>query len=309
VPLRRPEDVIPHLGERHHWRQGRSAKALADFCWETGALPPVVGALLAQSPMLAGAELLEAWLERENDLEDGRGRPSQTDLLALLGTGDQLAVLGVEAKTGEPFGPTVFARLKDGSAGPRARVEQLCRRLEIAPDAVGALRYQLLHRTVAALIEARRFRASRAVLLVQSFWEDPKSFADFRDFADAIGFPRLASGILQGPRRLGAIDLWIGWLESAVPACGLTISALRQTTVSSPSQWDGRLTDGRPIYIRYRWGQLSVHLGEGEDGARADDAAPWFSGEVNDWRVPDIDLPQVLRVTGLALSSEINEIP
>ncbi len=29
----------------------------------------------------------------------------------------------------------------------------------------------------------------------------------------------------------------------------------------SPAQWEGRTDNGRPVYIRYRWGYLSVRVG------------------------------------------------
>ena len=33
-----------------------------------------------------------------------------------------------------------------------------------------------------------------------------------------------------------------------------------QTCHSCPSQWEGEIEDGRNIYIRYRWGYLSIYL-------------------------------------------------
>lgn len=303
VPLQRPEDVIAHLGERHHWKQGRSAKALADYWWDKASLPAPVAALLAQAPELANAELLEGWMERETDLQDGQGRPSQTDLLALLGVGETLVVMGVEAKAGEPFGPTVHARLRDASAGVRHRVDQLCAHLELAPEIADGLRYQLLHRTVATLLECRRFRANKAVLLVQSFRDDPKSWADYQRFVGAVGFLGARRGLLAGPRRLNGVDLWTAWIDSDVPACGLTIGDLRRTTSAAPTQWQGALTDGRPIYIRYKWGELSVRIGRlGETIEQTVRAQPWFEGDVGEATGSMIELSQVLSATGLALS-------
>lgn len=126
VPLLRPEDVIPHLGKPIHWKQGRSAKSLADSWFFSGGIPAAIADLLSQSERLAGAELLEAWLERETDLQDGRTTPSQTDLLALLAIGDKLAVLGIEAKVDESFGPLVSEWLASGSEGKADRLERLC---------------------------------------------------------------------------------------------------------------------------------------------------------------------------------------
>lgn len=40
----------------------------------------------------------------------------------------------------------------------------------------------------------------------------------------------------------------------------LKLASLTQTCGSCPSQWDGVLEDGTPVYIRYRWGFLRVDL-------------------------------------------------
>lgn len=38
------------------------------------------------------------------------------------------------------------------------------------------------------------------------------------------------------------------------------IVSLVETCGGCPSQWDGRTSDGRYVYIRYRWGYLSVSV-------------------------------------------------
>jgi hypothetical protein len=38
----------------------------------------------------------------------------------------------------------------------------------------------------------------------------------------------------------------------------LKIENLKKTCHACPAQWEGFLNDGRAIYIRYRWGYLSV---------------------------------------------------
>jgi hypothetical protein len=39
------------------------------------------------------------------------------------------------------------------------------------------------------------------------------------------------------------------------------LKTITQTCFACPSQWEGETEDGRPIYIRYRWGCLSVRIG------------------------------------------------
>lgn len=41
---------------------------------------------------------------------------------------------------------------------------------------------------------------------------------------------------------------------------------LIQTCGACPSQWDGITNDGRGVYVRYRWGFLSVRVAKTVDG-------------------------------------------
>lgn len=45
------------------------------------------------------------------------------------------------------------------------------------------------------------------------------------------------------------------------------VLALKKTSVACPSQWEGVLKDGRIVYARYRWGELTVGVGDGVDEA------------------------------------------
>ena len=40
------------------------------------------------------------------------------------------------------------------------------------------------------------------------------------------------------------------------------VRKLVKTCAGYPSQWEGKLEDGRMIYIRFRWGNLSVRISE-----------------------------------------------
>ena len=40
----------------------------------------------------------------------------------------------------------------------------------------------------------------------------------------------------------------------------LNVVKLRKTCMISPSQWEGKLDDGRMIYIRYRFGTLYIYV-------------------------------------------------
>ena len=79
---------------------------------------------------------------------------------------------------------------------------------------VSCLRYQLFHRTVAAIHGAERYRAPTALLLVHSFSpaEARSGWADFAAFVRAIGlddWPR--AGEVLGPKA---------WLKRPYDFCG-----------------------------------------------------------------------------------------
>ena len=98
-------------------------------------------------------------------------------------------MLGIEGKVDEPFGPFVSEWLTNASANKQARLSVLRETLGLADRGVSILRYQLLHRTAAAIYEAQRYKVRRAVMLMHSFSDSHSWFDDFQRFADAIGAP------------------------------------------------------------------------------------------------------------------------
>lgn len=45
------------------------------------------------------------------------------------------------------------------------------------------------------------------------------------------------------------------------------VTALKRTCIACPSQWEGTLEDGRAVYARYRYGELSIGVGDDIDEA------------------------------------------
>ena len=122
----------------------------------------------AEDASLDGLELLAAIPEWEVDLPGGV-RPSQTDIFALTRNEAGLVVLGVEAKVDEAFGPTLGEKRGDASSGSQKRLAYLEGELGCSEPLADNIRYQLLHRTISALLSAKAFHAHIAVMLVQSF--------------------------------------------------------------------------------------------------------------------------------------------
>nr|WP_262271835.1 hypothetical protein [Microvirga sp. HBU65207] len=170
------------------WRPEYSAWAVA-HAWEAaGGLPPEIVGLVRETPFFAGAspELLCAFPEYTVDLPGGR-RPSQNDVFALLRVGPNTAGMAVEGKVEESFGPTLGEWLDGASDGKRQRLSYLRDLLGLHLEPLpSTLRYQLLHRTASAIIEASRFKTDAAIMVVQSFSDKATSKDDFLQFVDLL---------------------------------------------------------------------------------------------------------------------------
>ncbi|WP_435311332.1 DUF6946 family protein [Primorskyibacter sedentarius] len=204
IPTRSASDWRALLADpAKQWRVGYSAMAAAQS-WETAnGLPPEIASMFAP-----GAKLLLAIPEHQVPLP-GRGAASQCDVFAFVRESTMRIALTVEAKVAEPFGPTVGEWLRDASEGKRQRLAALCDLLGCAAPPEH-LRYQLFHRTAAALIEADRFGAEAAAMIVQSFSQKHRWFEDFADFAAFLG----ASPERKMPSQIiapGGMPLTLGW--------------------------------------------------------------------------------------------------
>ncbi len=149
--------------------------------WEAAeGLPPEIAAMFSPK-----AELLLAIPEHQVPLP-GRGAASQCDVFALVREPNRRIAVAVEAKVGEPFGPTVGEWLRNASDGKRARLSALCNILGCSPPP-DDLYYQLFHRTAAAIIEARRFGTEAAAMIVQSFSREHRWYDDFAAYCAFLG--------------------------------------------------------------------------------------------------------------------------
>jgi len=216
IPTSSPEDWRKFLAEpEKQWRSGYSAKELAE-CWESAdGFPPEFQVLFSTSnnPALNALELLLAIPEYQVDLPGGR-RPSQNDLFVLARASDgQLAAIMVEGKVAEPFGDTLGTWLKDASHGKHNRLKFLCETLGFSNLPPLSIRYQLLHRTASALIEARRFNAKYAMMIVQSFSPEHAWLEDYQAFLGLFGSTGEVGELVDLPLQ-GSLHLFAGWVFS-----------------------------------------------------------------------------------------------
>ena len=89
----------------------------------------------------------------------------------------------------------------------------LCAQLGLDPSQSESLRYQLLHRTVSALLEARRYGAREALMLVHSFDAENSSLDAYQAFAAALGLTNAAPNAITSSTVRGGITLRLGWVK------------------------------------------------------------------------------------------------
>lgn len=195
-----------------HWKVGGSAHALANRWHAARGFPQEIVDLLATHDLTRDAMMLLAIPEHQVPLKGGV-RASQTDLWVLARTSRGLVSIAVEGKAGESFGPSIGDWEQSASSGKRERWAALCSLLEVTRGCDRAIRYQLFHRTASALLEARRFHALDAVVIVHSFSPTQESFGDFQRFVHLMGGQVTAPGrLISVPPREG-IDLYFGWAQ------------------------------------------------------------------------------------------------
>lgn len=212
IPSIGPDDWRGLLADEKHWRSGYSAKALA-HCWEEAeGFPHEISKLFqsAKEPALHNIEYLFAFPEWRVSLPGG-SRPSQNDLFVLGKIEDGLVTIMIEGKVSESFGNTVGEWLEGASRGKTARLEFLRKQLGLTqiPETI---RYQLLHRTASVVIEANRFGAKRALMIVHSFSQKNKWIEDFQAFLSLFEVTATPGDLVFVGETQG-VKLYCGWAK------------------------------------------------------------------------------------------------
>lgn len=217
APADKPTDWQRLLADPvKHWRTGYSAKSIAYSWTEAKGFPGEVQAVLDESEAtcLRDLEFLIGIPEHEVPLPGGR-RPSQNDVFVLAKGSDGLVSIAVEGKVSEPFDKPVDKRFANPTPGESTRLAFLLDLLELDRDDVGGIGYQLLHRTASAILEAKRFGAQHAVMLVHSFSQELKHFDDYAGFVGLYGHKAEANRLFKA-KQLGDVTLYLGWVVGNV---------------------------------------------------------------------------------------------
>jgi Domain of unknown function (DUF6946) len=208
--VRDPTDLRDYLpvDKKHYYRDGYSM-AEAAKCWvaANGRLPASVATLV-------GADDLERAHFEYRVIVWGRGR-SMTDVMAFVPDG----VLALEAKARESLDNEiriwVYEEERKNPRSPPYRlavVDRYARALGVRKDELLSLRYQLLHRTLAAALVARRSARKQAWMVVQSFAppgcvEHGRNRGDFDRYVGTVGTAPVLEGVAV---RLAWIDEFTG---------------------------------------------------------------------------------------------------
>jgi len=205
-----PDDWKQFLADpEKQWRKGYSAMACA-WSWEKAkGLPTEIAELLGQD-----AKLILAVPEHKVSIP-GRGGDSQCDVFALVRRSATLIAAAIEAKVNESFDKTVSDWLAVGGQNRRDRLDGLCDILGASRKNLDGLRYQLFHRTAAAILEADRFGADEAAMIVQSFSPEQMWRDDFDAFVAHLGADSDGGG-----HSLALADgkkLFLGWASCQMP--------------------------------------------------------------------------------------------
>ncbi len=213
-----PEDWKSLLADPDkQWKTGYSAKSLA-YSWQKREdFPHSVKRVFRDSGinLFQDIELLIAFPEWKVPLPGGR-RASQNDIFVLAKAGDQLVSIMVEGKVRESFGEIVFEWKSDNSKGKQTRLSYLCDLLRLDKERVDRIRYQLLHRTASAIIEAKRFNAKNALMLVHSFSKESEQENEgFQDYCQFLSLYKLKGkmNFLTLPTTINGVRLYFGWVS------------------------------------------------------------------------------------------------
>lgn len=183
----------PPKAKGKHWKDGRSAKSLAQFMTDKNQVKKLEDILVELEYNTKG---VISCTPEANTVLPCKGNGRNHDLLMI---GEDF-VVGIEAKVSEPFGEEISTELIEASDNKKGRIDKLANELfgcKINEVKDGLkLRYQLLTGVYGTLREAEKNKKSKALFLVIVFTdgltsEDENAVNrnndDFKNFCQQIG--------------------------------------------------------------------------------------------------------------------------
>ena len=183
----------PPKAKGKHWKDGRSAKSLAQFMTDKNQVKKLEDILVELKYDTNG---VISCTPEANTVLPCKGNGRNHDLLMI---GEDF-VVGIEAKVSESFGEEISTELIEASDNKKGRIDKLANELfgcKINEVKDGLeLRYQLLTGVYGTLLEAENNKKSKALFLVIVFTdgitrEDENAVNrnndDFKNFCQQIG--------------------------------------------------------------------------------------------------------------------------
>ena len=156
----------PPKAKGKHWKDGRSAKSLAQFMTDKNQVKKLEDILVE---LKYGTNGVISCTPEANTVLPCKGNGRNHDLLMI----GKDFVVGIEAKVSEPFGEEISTELIEASDNKKGRIDKLANELfgcEIYKVKDGLeLKYQLLTGVYGTLREAEKNKKSKALFLVIVF--------------------------------------------------------------------------------------------------------------------------------------------
>jgi hypothetical protein len=200
------------------WRRCYSAFETA-VSWEYASssstgLPQPIAELFRDTPY-ENLVLQLAIAEHKVDLPGGRAA-SQCDVWAVVKTSKGMLSLTVEAKARETFGDDILERWLDAGGTEESKSNRKTRWDYVQShlpksESFFQVRYQILHRCAASVIEAKRLGFQHAAFVVQAFNSPEESFQNYAAFCQALQIPGKRGGLAT--TSVDGVSLSVGWAD------------------------------------------------------------------------------------------------
>lgn len=219
VPATEPDDWKPLLADPDkHWKTGYSAHALA-HCWHDSDGWPVEIKALFKSNSIAEFQDIEPLLVIPEHVTSfkGKGGHPHSDIFVLARSDKGCLIsIAVEGKAEESFGTQALGEWKQSGniMNRRTRLDFMLKKLALRTEPSDDIPYQLLQRTVCAVVEAERFNAKFAAMIIHSFSPTHTNHEAFVRFVKL--FREKADGDhLTEITLVDGIRVFVGWADGS----------------------------------------------------------------------------------------------
>ena len=226
------EDAFKEVDEAKHWKEGRSAKSLAQYF----SLPNIDQSngikLIKEYVDICGFknfEPIRARIEHESRFDEFRGKGRMHDMVIWGNGGDCHLVICIEAKVDEPFGSSVSEAYRESEEyvkkNPRSkrkeRIEKLCKnyyKIDVNDStSYTNIRYQLLHYLAGAITEAKSCNdvvfMPIMVFKTNKYNKENYNKKDYEVFIKSMNFVLLNSEKEIYKNNIDGVDVYMTYVE------------------------------------------------------------------------------------------------